>query len=167
MDTSAFIGEIRQFAGNYPPRGWALCNGQSLSIAQYDTLFFLLGTTYGGDGISTFNLPNLQGRVPLHMGAGFIQGEAAGTESIQLLATQLPAHTHTVYAANDGGIDDPKGNFWGSSGSRPYSDKPDPPLRMNVASIKATGGSIAHENRIPFLAITYIIALEGIFPPRG
>ena len=166
MDTSPFIGEIRQFAGNFPPRGWALCNGQSLSIAQYATLYFLLGTTYGGDGINTFNLPDLQGRVPVHVSNELIQGEKAGTESIYLLPNQLPAHTHVVYAANDGGIDDPKGNFWGSSGSRPYSDKPDPALRMNGASIKSAGGNTAHENRIPFLAITYIIALEGIFPPR-
>ncbi|MGZ3837493.1 MAG: phage tail protein [Flavisolibacter sp.] len=164
-----YIGEIRLFGGNFAPFGWAFCNGQLLSIAENSALFNLIGTTYGGDGQNTFALPDLQGRVPLHMGTGpglsaFVIGESGGTETETLTVSQIPSHTHVVSAAASGQSDNPAGNVWGgSTGGLPYSASPGT-LTMNAGSIQASGGSQPHENMTPFLVVSYIIAIEGVYP---
>jgi microcystin-dependent protein len=162
-----FIGEIRMFAGNFGPNGWFLCQGQLLPISDYDTLFALLGTTYGGDGESTFALPNLQSRIPLHVGTGYPLGSIGGTETVLLLPPNLPAHSHAALAANSGGTSTgPGGNFWASGSSAEYSTQA-PNTTMNPAALSASGGNLPHDNMPPFLAINFIIAWAGIFPSQG
>lgn len=162
-----FVGEIRQFAGNFAPQGWALCSGQLVSIAENDILFTLIGTTYGGDGQTTFALPNLQGRVPIHVGSGLPIGSSGGTESVTLNINQLPVHSHPVASSATGGSDSPANNVWGGAQSvAPYGASPGNAL-MNAASVGSSGGNQPHENRIPYVAVTYIIALYGIFPSQG
>jgi len=159
-----FVGEIRMFGGNFAPAGWASCDGQILSIAENETLFNLIGTTYGGDGQSTFGLPDLRGRVPLHMTNGFVIGQNAGTESVTLTLNQIPSHTHIPAGATVGGSDSPSGNVWGASTSgMPYSAAPGN-LVMNPASVQPAGGSQPHDNMIPYQVVNYIISLFGIYP---
>ena len=165
-----FLGEIFMFAGNFAPRGWALCNGQILSIAQNTALFALLGTTYGGNGVNTFALPNLQSRIPVHVGPGYAQGQVDGTESVTLAASQLPVHTHQLTASPAvSSIDSPTGAVPGDTtlaGVRIYTD----PLNagaMDPNAIGMSGSSLPHENRMPFVVINFIIALQGIFPSRN
>jgi microcystin-dependent protein len=158
-----YLGEIRLFAGNFPPAGWAFCNGQQLNVQDYPALYGVIGSTYGGDGTTVFNLPDLQGRVPVHAGNGLAIGKYGGVEGVALQPSQLPSHTHTVNCASTGNIDDPTGNFWGSSGAKPYSAPPGT-LTMNPAAVSTAGGGVAHENRIPYLAMSYIIALNGAQP---
>jgi microcystin-dependent protein len=164
-----YVGEIRQFAGNFAPQGWALCNGAILPIAEYETLFTLIGTTYGGNGESTFALPDLRGRLPVHQGssggASYVMGQAAGTEQVTLISLQMPVHSHTPAAAGTGGMDNPGGNFWATSGSNAYAQPPGTTM-MNPASIAIAGGSQPHDNMHPYLAVTYIIALYGIYPSQ-
>jgi microcystin-dependent protein len=168
---SPYVGEIRQFAGNFAPNGWSFCNGATLSIAQNDVLFNLIGTTYGGDGVNTFNLPNLQGRFPIHQGTQqggptYVIGQLGGNESVTLLTTQLPAHTHGVAAASVGGIDNPAGNFWAASTAKVYTAAPGN-LLMNPNSLPPSGGGgQPHDNMSPFLVMNYIISLFGIFPSQ-
>ena len=169
-----FLGSIVLFCGNFAPRGWALCDGQMLSIAQNTALFSILGTTFGGNGVTTFALPDLRGRVPLHPGSGpglstYNLGEATGSESVTLLANQMPAHSHAVAApCSDGAPSSPspvgavlanqdQTAFYAASGT----------AAMAVATSTPAGGSQPHENRQPSLAINFIIALEGIFPSRS
>lgn len=166
-----FVGEIRMFAGNFAPAGWMLCQGQLLPISEYETLFNLIGTTYGGDGQSTFALPNLQSRVPIHQGtfqgAGFTLGQAAGVESVTLTVQQLPAHTHAAMgvAGSANGVTSPTGNTWGGvTANTPYTDQASD-ATMNPSSIAPpVGGSQPHDNMLPFLAINFIISLFGVFP---
>ena len=161
-----FIGEIRQFAGSFAPKDWSLCAGQLISISENDALFSLIGTTYGGDGQTTFGLPNLQGRVPIHVANGFDIGQSGGSETVQLIQNQLPLHSHTAGSSNAGTLDKPAGNVWAKTRSAtPYGSPAN--TTMNVASVSASGGTQAHENRVPFVAITYIISLNGIYPSRG
>lgn len=169
-----FIGEIKMFAGNFAIRGWAFCQGQLLSIAQNTALFALLGTTYGGDGQVTFGLPDLRGRIPLGLGQGLgltnrTQGELAGTETVTLLVTQIPIHTHAANCnSGSGNSATPAGNFWAANantGLPPYAAMPDSAMKANAIGI--AGGSQPHENRMPFLGINFIIALEGVFPSRN
>jgi microcystin-dependent protein len=173
-----FIGEIRMFGGNFAPRGWAFCNGQILSIAQYTALFSILGTTYGGNGTSTFALPNMQSRVPLHWGQGpglslYDIGEMTGSENVTILITEMPAHTHTAGASNAAAAQPaPDGNVWAipvdSTGAPGAGFNPPPPNAVLApGAIGPTGGSQPHTNIQPLLAVTFIIALEGIFPSRG
>ena len=161
-----YIGEIRMFAGNFPPVGWMFCDGQLLPISENETLFQLIGTTYGGDGQETFALPNLQSRVPLHFGGTFTLAEMAGTEEVTLTIQQIPSHTHPFTATRErGNQGSPAGNLIGESpgGIQPYiEDAPGTP--MNAGSISLEGGSQPHENCQPFLCINYIISLFGIFP---
>ena len=167
-----YVGEIRMFAGNFAPAGWMLCDGQTLPIAENETLFQLIGTTYGGDGEETFNLPNLQSRIPLHMGNGpdginYQLAEATGTEQVTLTAQQIPNHTHPLMASNDlATLTTVGGNVLATPNSAtvfPYgSDMP--PGTMSAQSITPVGGSQPHENTQPFLCINYIISLFGIFP---
>jgi microcystin-dependent protein len=164
-----FIGEIRMFGGNYAPRDWAFCNGQLLQISQYTTLFAIIGTTYGGDGRTTFALPDLRGRVPLHPGQGpglsrRSLGQRGGTESTTLSVNQMPSHTHVAQAnSGDGDSSTPEGNFWAKSGADYHTAYN---ANMSPGAIANTGGSQAHENMQPYLGIHFIIALEGIFPSR-
>lgn len=162
-----FLGEITIFGGNFAPVGWMFCAGQILPISQYDALFSLLGTTYGGDGQTTFALPNLQSRVPLHMGNGFTIGQTGGAESVTLNPNQLPIHTHTANANSTGGLDSPGGNVWATaSGTIPYAADP-PNATMNPANIKQSGGNLPHDNMIPTLTLNYIIAVEGVYPSQS
>lgn len=159
-----FIGEVRPTAFSVVPRGWTLCNGQLLSIAQNQALFSILGTTYGGDGITTFALPNLQGRVPVGAGNTMALGEAAGAPSVTLLASQIPAHTHAALASSAAGAEDPTDR--GPAAAKAYG-----PVTSLVAlspeSVAPAGGSQAHGNMQPYLVINYMIALQGIFPSRS
>ncbi len=159
-----FIGEVRATSWNMAPRGWAFCNGQILSVAQNQALFSILGTTYGGDGITTFALPNLKGRVPIGQGNGIALGESAGTTSVTVTTTNLPAHNHLFMASSAGGADDPTNK--GPAGAKAYGPVVSP-TPMSHDSITAVGGSQPHENMQPYLTINYIIALQGIFPSRS
>ena len=167
-----YIGEIRMFAGNFAPVGWAFCDGQPLPISQNDALFVLIGTTYGGDGESTFNLPNLQSRVPLHMGTGadgitYQLAEMAGVESVTLTAQQIPIHNHALVASTAAAtIGDPTNKVFGQSPQVAYFIEADPEVQFNPAAISPVGGSQPHENCQPFLGINYIISLFGIFPSQ-
>jgi microcystin-dependent protein len=157
------------FAGNFAPKGWALCNGQLMPIAQNTALFSILGTTYGGDGVTTFGLPDLRGRVPLHPGTGpglspRQLGESDGLESVTLVTNQIPAHNHGLLAAAEPPVGrDPTNSSL--SQAQIYTTKP-PTVYLQNASIGSTGGSQPHDNMQPFLGINFIIALEGIYPPR-
>lgn len=166
-----YVGEIRMFAGNFAPAGWMFCDGQSLPISENETLFQLIGTTYGGDGESTFNLPNLQSRVPIHMGNGpdgitYQLAEAAGVESVTLTTQQIPNHTHAQIASLDvGGSAQPTSNIL-AQGSNiiAYKEITPPNIQMANNMIDPVGGSQPHENCQPFLCINYIISLFGLFP---
>lgn len=162
-----FIGEIRMFGGNFAPAGWAICNGALMAISQNTALFSLIGTSYGGDGQSTFALPNLQSRVPVHSGNGFVIGQTGGGEAVTLTAAQAPAHNHAAMASSSGAVSrDPAGNLWAAWNSNQFSDQPsDGP--MNAAAISNAGGSQPHENMVPFLTINFIISLFGIFPSQA
>jgi microcystin-dependent protein len=169
--SSPFIGEIRMFAGNFAPAGWAFCNGALMPISENDTLFNLIGTTYGGDGQETFGLPDLQGRVPIHEGTGggstYQIGEKAGTETVTLSTNQIPQHNHLVMAstaiANDA---NPQNNVVAQADVDMYlSDVTD--ISLNAASIGSTGGSQPHENMAPYLAINFIISLFGVYPTQN
>ncbi len=166
-----YIGEIRMFAGNFAPAGWAFCNGQLLAISENDTLFTLIGTTYGGDGQSTFALPDMQSRIPVHHGSGntglsLILAETGGAENITLTVQQIPAHTHPMIASSGTGSSGfPQNNFLAKSTSgTPYNSNPN--QAMNPVSITPTGGSQPHENMQPYLCISFIISLFGIFPSQ-
>jgi microcystin-dependent protein len=154
------------FAGNFAPAGWMLCQGQLLAISENETLFNLIGTTYGGDGQSTFALPNLQSRVPVHQGQGFTLAQSGGVETVTLTLLQIPDHVHVPNASSSGAVSrDPAGNLWAAWNSRQFSDlATDGP--MNPGAITAAGGSQPHENAIPFLAINFIISLFGVFPSQ-
>jgi microcystin-dependent protein len=167
-----YIGEIRLFGGNFAPAGWAFCSGQLLPISEYDILFNLIGTTYGGDGQETFALPNLQSRVPVHMGTNSSTGtsyqiaEAAGTESVTLTVQQIPQHTHPAAAVT--GLGDrgtPAASYWGGSLSSQYSSVT-PAAAMNAQNVAPAGGSQPHENMLPFLTVNFIISLFGTFPSQ-
>lgn len=166
-----FIGEIRMFAGNFAPRGFALCDGQLLPIAQNTALFSLLGTTYGGDGRTTFALPDLRGRIPMHpgQGPGLSQhrlGEKGGQESVTLSETQLPSHTHTAHATEEASNKNKPGNaLWARK--KIYDTEPTSTVAMNPGAIGSTGGGQDHENKQPYLCINFIIALQGVFPSRN
>jgi microcystin-dependent protein len=161
-----YLSEIKIVSFGYPPKGWALCNGQIMSINQNSALFSLVGTTYGGDGMQTFGLPNLQGRVPVHMGAGYVIGELGGEVDHTLIESEMPAHTHqangTTSAATSGS---PTGNLWCSNPATPFNASSN--ASMAPQSIGITGGSQPHPNMSPFLALYFCIALQGIFPSQS
>ena len=165
-----FLGEIRMFGGNFAPVGWALCNGQLLAISQNDALFNLIGTTYGGDGQNTFALPDLRGRAPVHQGAGFVIGQSGGVENVTLAVGQMPAHNHQAAAAAGGNVVDPANAVWSSDpggNTAAYTIPPQGQATMNGAAIGSTGGSQPHDNMQPYLAVNYIISVEGIFPSQN
>jgi len=160
-----FIGEIRMFAGGFAPYGWAFCNGQLLPIENYQALFALLGTTYGGDGISTFGLPDLQCRIPLHTSPQYLQGQKAGEENHTLNAQEIPRHIHAVAGMGTGNTNLAPGNLYGGGGLKAY--KATPGGIMNPSVVKNNPGGQPHNNLMPFLVITFIIALDGVFPARN
>jgi microcystin-dependent protein len=161
-----YVGEIRMFAGNFAPAGWMFCEGQLLPISEYETLFNLIGTTYGGDGQSTFALPDLRGRLPIHFGNGFIQAETGGAEQITLTVSQIPSHTHPLIASTQTGTDkSPAGRVTDqtSAGVQIYIEEgPDQPMAANA--IGPQGGNQPHTNFQPYLCVNFIISLFGIFP---
>jgi microcystin-dependent protein len=164
-----FLGEIRMFGGNFAPQGWATCDGQILPIAQNTALFSLLGTIYGGNGQTTFALPDLRGRLPVHIGGGLTIGQAGGSETVILTTTNLPAHTHAANAASAATTLSPAGQYWAAdpgANVAPYAAAPDGRV-MSGTAIGAQRGSQPHANMQPFLAVTFIIALEGIYPSRS
>jgi microcystin-dependent protein len=164
---SQYIGEIRMFAGTFAPVDWAFCNGQILAISQNEALFNLIGTTYGGDGQNTFALPNLQSRIPFHQGAGFVIGQAAGSEQVTLTSQQVPAHTHAANCFNgDATQGSPSGNVWSQSTLEQYSNAT-PVDAMNPAALGPAGGSLPHDNMTPYLVVNFIIALFGVFPSQN
>lgn len=159
-----YVGEIRMFAGNFAPAGWMFCEGQLLPISENETLFQLIGTTYGGDGQSTFALPDLRGRIPLHQGNGFILAETGGAEEITLTVNQIPAHSHPMLASADSStLRTPQNNVPGRGAVDPYTTEFTPDF-LNPASISAVGGSQPHTNFQPYLCVDFIISLFGIFP---
>lgn len=172
-----FVAEIRIFAGNFAPKGWALCNGQLLPISQNTALFSLLGTTYGGDGKSTFALPNMQGCAPMQAGQGpglslRDLGETGGEQTVTLLQTEMPAHSHTVKGiAGVPNNASPQNNAW-ASGQKGFGNVYTPSVpaqntQMNPFGTSIAGGNLPHNNMPPFLGLTFILAMQGIFPPRG
>jgi microcystin-dependent protein len=159
-----FLSEIRIFGGTNAPKGWAQCNGQFMPINQNQALFSLLGTTYGGNGQTTFALPNLRGRVPIHVGSGHTLGEAAGSSSVTVNIQQLPTHTHLMQASNAAATQDTPGGNYLAKPSIPGYGPPASLVTMNAANIGAVGGSQAHNNMMPYLVLNFCIALIGIFP---
>ena len=165
-----FVGEIRMFAGTFAPRNWAFCDGQLLAISQNDALFSLLGTTYGGDGRTTFGLPDLRGRFPMHQGTGYPIGRKSGAENVTLTANQLPAHNHTLrYSSGRAHATTPLNNALAvsASGDRQFSTQTGSTADMHPNSVSQTGGGQSHNNMSPFLCIHFIIALYGIYPSRS
>jgi microcystin-dependent protein len=159
-----FLSEIRIMSFNFAPKGWALANGQTLPINQNQALFSLLGTTYGGNGQTTFALPDLRGRVPIHEGSGHTLGERGGSEAVTINIQSLPTHNHTVKVFNDNANAGPANNFFGAS-NLAYQPAP---ANTNLApnSVTNTGGSQPHQNQQPFTVLSFCIALQGIFPSQ-
>jgi microcystin-dependent protein len=162
-----YVGEIRMFAGNFAPAGWMFCEGQLVAISELETLFNLIGTTYGGDGQSTFALPDLRGRLPVHFGNGFTLAETGGVETVTLTVSQIPAHTHPVLASMN------SGNATSPQGAVPAQDQlvqiyraQAPNQNFNAQAVGSTGGSQPHNNFQPYLCVDFIISLFGIFPSQ-
>lgn len=161
-----FLSEIRIVSFNFPPKGWAFCNGQTLPISQYQALFAVLGTTYGGNGTTTFQLPNLQASMPIEAGNGFVLGETGGEANHTLLITEIPAHPHQAQGVSTNATSaSAAGNTWAASTQNPYSTSPN--TTLNPLTLSATGGSQPHNNMPPYLVLNFIIALQGIFPSQN
>lgn len=167
-----FVGEVRMFAGNFSPRGWAFCDGQLLAVSQNDALFSLLGTIYGGDGRTTFGLPDLRGRIPIHAGHGpglseRRLGSKGGAENVTLTVNQLPSHHHVINAENTAATgNSPQDALIGDSPSIDLFTESTPTENLSSQSITSVGGSRSHTNLMPFLCVHFIIALFGIYPSR-
>lgn len=163
-----YVGEIRMFAGNFAPAGWMFCEGQLLPISENETLFQLIGTTYGGDGQATFALPDLRGRVPIHQGNGFILAETGGAEEITLTVQQIPSHSHVPLAnSGNGTSSDPSSNFWAAQPALlQYSGPGSANVNLPANVLAATGGNQPHTNFQPYLCVDFIISLFGIFPSQ-
>ncbi len=165
-----YVGEIRMFAGSFAPVGWMFCEGQTLAIADYDTLYNLIGTTYGGDGQTTFALPDLRGRIPVHagtgVGSGYVQAQAAGAESVTLTTPQIASHAHSLLASTSlASATTIGGNVIASPSALDlYRPQTAPNTSMATAAISVTGGGQPHENRMPTLCVSFIISLFGIYP---
>jgi len=161
-----YVGEIRMFGGNFAPAGWMFCEGQLLPISEYETLFNLIGTTYGGDGQSTFALPDLRGRIPLHMGNGFTLAETGGAEEITLTVQQIPSHSHPMLATLDiPAQSTPQNNLVGQAAAKIYRNG-SPTVTLSPSSVSSIGGSQPHNNFQPYLCVDFIISLFGIFPSQ-
>jgi microcystin-dependent protein len=178
--TEPYLGEIRMFGGNFAPRGWVMCDGQLLSIAENDTLYVLLGTTYGGDGQNTFGVPDLRGRVPTHQGSrsgqSYVIGQLAGSESVTLNPSQLPSHTHPTFAVSVAGavavptaatmISDQGPAGQNINAYTPYNPA-NTQVALSAASTTIAGGNQPHENMQPYLGVNFILAIAGIFPSQS
>jgi microcystin-dependent protein len=160
-----FLGEIKIISWNFPPKGWAFCNGQVLPINQNQALFALLGTMYGGDGRTTFALPNLQGRIPVHIGNGFTQGEAGGETAHTINISEMPAHSHVPAFGGAANSKTPAASMWTDWGKAIYAANPN--AAMLATLLSNVGGSQPHENLSPYLVLNFIIALQGIFPTQN
>lgn len=161
-----YVGEIRMFAGNYEPAGWLFCSGALLAIAEYETLFVLIGTTYGGDGETTFAVPDMRGRIPLHTGNGFMQGQSGGAEQVTVSSNQMPAHRHAIAASTDSAsaaFSNANGVPAHTGASKVYGPA-GTPAAMKSGQILATGNDQPHANMAPYLSLNFIIAYYGIFP---
>ena len=160
-----YVGEIRIFAGNFAPAGWMFCEGQLLPISEYETLFQLIGTTYGGDGESTFSLPDLRGRIPIHQGNGFILAETGGAEEITLTVNQIAAHAHALLASSRVAVEpNPGGGVLADSSWNDAYSPDSATVNLAATSIGSVGGSQPHTNFQPYLCVNFIISLFGIFP---
>ncbi len=165
--STPFLGELKIVAFNFAPKGWAECNGQFLPINQNQALFSILGTTYGGNGQTTFALPDLRGRTPIHAGSGFIQGQAGGQEFHTVTLQEMPTHTHVLQGSNtEGNSQTAAGNVLAQSAGRVYTD-PAALTTLSPTTVSSVGGSQPHENRQPFTVLNVVIALQGIFPSRN
>ncbi|HMJ95125.1 MAG TPA: tail fiber protein [Thermoleophilaceae bacterium] len=169
----SYVGEIRMFGGNFAPAGWDFCDGRLLPISENDTLFQLIGTTYGGDGVSTFGLPDLQGRVPLHAGQGtgglqnYTLGETGGVESVTVTTQQTPTHNHAFLASASGATSpNPENNTIGSPPTLTMFIVDNPVTPLSNQAVTGVGGSQSHENRMPMLAVSFIISLFGVYPQQ-
>lgn len=161
-----YIGEIRLMSFGFAPKGWALCNGQLMAISEYQALFSLLGTSFGGNGTTTFALPDLRGRTPIHMSANFVLGQAGGEETHTLTTGEMAAHTHPVSASpNAADQINPAGGYWADGGLPAYAASGT--ASLSAGAVGQTGGSEAHENRSPSLVVSFAIALTGIFPTQN
>jgi microcystin-dependent protein len=160
-----YVGEVRMFAGNFAPAGWAFCDGQLLSISENETLFTLIGTTYGGDGQQTFAVPDLRGRVPIHQGGSHVIGELEGSEHVTLTQQQMPLHTHAMLASLDPASPQalPAGSVTASNAATPLYDV-NPTVNLSAGAVGNAGASAPHENMAPFLCVSFIISLFGIYP---
>ena len=164
--STPYVGEIRMFAGNFAPAGWAFCDGSLLPISEFEVLFNLIGTTYGGDGQSTFALPDMRGRLPIHTGSGFVQAQNGGVESVTLPVTQIPAHTHTVTATTNSNTASVPGGNYLASGPDIY-DQNKPGTNTMAPAISSAGGSQPHNNFQPYLCVNFILSLFGIYPSQN
>ncbi|HEY5223917.1 MAG TPA: tail fiber protein [Microbacteriaceae bacterium] len=168
-----FIGEIRIFAGNFAPVGWSFCDGSVLPISEYDVLFALIGTTYGGDGQTTFALPDLRGRFAVHTGSGggrptTVIGQSSGSETVTVALSQLPSHTHVPQATSTPATTaTAAGGSWAVWPDSPYAAAATPSVAMNASAVAPTGGGQPHENMPPFTTVSFIISLFGIFPSQN
>lgn len=167
-----FVGEIRMFGGNFAPAGWAFCEGQLMAIAENEALFTLIGTTYGGDGQSTFALPDLRGRVPIHMGNGFVEGGTGGVEGVILTVNQIPGHSHPLLATDANQQLSPANALLATPTSTIDGLQPYAALSTNIANLVATtvqtsGGGQPHDNFQPYLCVSFIISLFGLFPSQS
>jgi microcystin-dependent protein len=161
-----FVGEIRMFAGNFAPVGWAFCDGRLLPISENETLFQLIGTTYGGDGQNTFALPDLRSRVPIHAASGFALGQSGGAETVTLTVSQIPAHSHVPAAnSNPGTQSSPSNGVWAKSTRDQFSTNA-PNENMSPDAVSPSGGSQPHDNMIPFAVVNFILSLFGVFPSQ-
>lgn len=162
-----YVGEIRLFAGNFAPSGWMMCEGQILPISEYETLFTLIGTSYGGDGQDTFALPDLRGRIPLHQGSGFTLAQTGGVESVTLTTAQIPAHSHALLASSQtANTANPEGNLLGATVSATPYFATTPTTALASTAVSTVGGSQPHSNFQPYLCVNFIISLFGIYPSQ-
>lgn len=162
-----YVGEVRMFAGNFAPAGWMFCEGQLLPISEYETLFNLIGTTYGGDGQSTFALPDMQGRIPIHFGGGFNLSETGGVEQVTLSVSQIPSHSHPLLASQDGGSQPAPGGYAlaASNVVKVYAAAATNGS-LDASSVIQTGDTQPHNNFQPYICVSFIISLFGIFPSQ-
>lgn len=173
MSTEPYIGTIMLFAGNFAPLGWAQCDGQLLPISQYEALFSLIGTTYGGDGQTTFALPDLRSRVPLHQGTGpglssYVMGEYGGAESVTLMSSQMAAHVHPALGNSGAGTqNNPASSVWAGSSLNIYGPGASADATMSPTAITISGGGQPHDNMLPYTVFNFCIALEGIYPSQS
>jgi microcystin-dependent protein len=164
--STPYLSEIRIVSFNFAPKGWALCNGQTLAISQNQALFSLIGTYYGGNGVTTFQLPNLQGASPIHMGNGYSLGQIGGQASVTLLNQEIPSHSHLAQGASTvANLEPAAGNAWAASTANPFATSAN--VTMNANAVMQAGGSQPHNNWPPYEVLNFVIALVGIFPTRS